>query len=72
MGPHYPSADNYLVQLYDSSSADGKGGNSGNYKNPEFERQMDKALSAPSTEEAGWHIISKVRKILLQDLPAIL
>ena len=26
-GPDYPSADNYLVQLYDSSSADGKGGN---------------------------------------------
>ena len=44
-GPDYPSADNYLVQLYDSSSADGKGGNSGNYKNPEFDAMMDKAVS---------------------------
>lgn len=69
-GPDYPSADNYLVQLYDSSSADGKGGNSGNYKNPEFDAMMDKALSAPSTEEADKYY-QQGEEILLQDLPAI-
>ena len=66
-GPDYPSADNYLVQLYDSSSADGKGGNS---KNPEFDAMMDKALSAPSTEEADKYY-QQGEEILLQDLPAI-
>lgn len=69
-GPDYPSADNYLVQLYDSSSADGKGGNSGNYKSPEFDAMMDKALSAPSTEEADKYY-QQGEEILLQDLPAI-
>ncbi len=69
-GPDYPSADNYLVQLYDSSSADGKGGNSGNYKNPEFDAMVDKALSAPSTEEADKYY-QQGEEILLQDLPAI-
>ena len=69
-GPDYPSADNYLVQLYDSSSADGKGGNSGNYKIPEFDAMMDKALSAPSTEEADKYY-QQGEEILLQDLPAI-
>lgn len=69
-GPDYPSADNYLVQLYDSSSADGKGGNSGNYKKPEFDAMMDKALSAPSTEEADKYY-QQGEEILLQDLPAI-
>lgn len=69
-GPDYPSADNYLVQLYDSSSADGKGGNSGNYKNPDFDAMMDKALSAPSTEEADKYY-QQGEEILLQDLPAI-
>ena len=69
-GPDYPSADNYLVQLYDSSSADGKGGNSGNYKNPAFDAMMDKALSAPSTEEADKYY-QQGEEILLQDLPAI-
>lgn len=66
-GPDYPSADNYLVQLYDSSSADGKGGN---YKNPDFDAMMDKALSAPSTEEADKYY-QQGEEILLQDLPAI-
>ena len=69
-GPDYPSADNYLIQLYDSSSADGKGGNSGNYKNPDFDAMMDKALSAPSTEEADKYY-QQGEEILLQDLPAI-
>lgn len=69
-GPDYPSADNYLVQLYDSSSADGKGGNSGNYKNPAFDAMMDKALSASSTEEADKYY-QQGEEILLQDLPAI-
>ena len=69
-GPDYPSADNYLVQLYDSSSADGKGGNSGNYKKPAFDAMMDKALSASSTEEADKYY-QQGEEILLQDLPAI-
>ena len=69
-GPDYPSADNYLVQLCDSSSAVGKGGNSGNYKNPAFDAMMDKALSAPSTEEADKYY-QQGEEILLQDLPAI-
>lgn len=69
-GPDYPSADNYLIQLYDSSSTGGKGANSGNYKSDEFDALMDKALSAPSTEEADKYY-QQGEEVLMQDLPAI-
>lgn len=59
-GPDYPSADNYLVQLYDSSSADGKDGNSGNYKNPEFDAMMDRLF--PPRPPRKPTSISKVRR----------
>jgi oligopeptide transport system substrate-binding protein len=58
------------VQLYASSSADGKGANTGNYKNPAFDALMDKALSAASTQDANKYY-QQGEEILLQDLPAI-
>ncbi|KAB7790628.1 peptide ABC transporter substrate-binding protein [Bifidobacterium leontopitheci] len=69
-GPDYPSADNYLIQLYASSAADGKGANTGSYKNPKFDALMDKALSASSIDEANKYY-QQGEEILLQDLPAI-
>lgn len=69
-GPDYPSADNYLVTLYASSAADGKGSNNGNYKNPAFDELMDKALASPTAEQADDYY-RQGEEILLQDLPAI-
>lgn len=67
--PDYPSADNYLVQLYDSAAADGNGSNDGDYKNADFDALMDKAASATSTAEAISYY-QQGEEILLRDLPA--
>ena len=69
-GPDYPSADNYLVTLYASSAADGKGSNNGNYKNPTFDELMNKALASPTSEQADDYY-RQGEEVLLQDLPAI-
>ena len=69
-GPDYPSPDNYLVQLFASSSADGKGANIVNYKNPAFDALMDKALSASSSNSANDYY-HQGEALLMQDLPQI-
>ena len=69
-GPDYPSPDNYLVQLFASSSADGKGANIVNYKNPAFDALMDKALSASSSDSANDYY-HQGEALLMQDLPQI-
>lgn len=69
-GPDYPSPDNYLVTLFASSAADGKGSNNGNYKNPEFDALMDKALSSGDADTAASYY-QQGEEILLKDLPAI-
>ena len=68
--PDYPSAENYLFQLYASAAADGKGSNDGDYKNPQFDKLMDQAYAAQSTEEAN-KIYQQSQEILLNDLPSI-
>lgn len=68
--PDYPSAENYLVQLYSSAAADGKGGNSSDYKNPDFDAAMDAAAASSSVEEANKHY-QEGEEYLLEDLPSI-
>ncbi|KAB7790626.1 peptide ABC transporter substrate-binding protein [Bifidobacterium leontopitheci] len=66
----YPAADDYLVQLYDSSTADGKGANYGDYKNPEFDAFMDKALASSDSETANKYY-HEGEEILTQELPNV-
>ena len=68
--PDYPSPENYLYQLYDSAAADNQGSNDGDYKNPAFDKLMDQAYAATSTEAAN-KIYQQAQEILLNDLPAI-
>lgn len=68
--PDYPSAENYLFQLYDSAVADGNGSNDGDYKNPKFDDLMTKAYAAQSTDDAN-KLYQQAQEILLNDLPAI-
>ncbi|RSX53564.1 ABC transporter substrate-binding protein [Bifidobacterium goeldii] len=66
----WPSPDNFLVTLYASSSADGNGSNTGNYKNPDYDALLDKAASSSSMEDANKYY-QQAEEILLQDLPTI-
>lgn len=66
----YPAADNYLVQLYASSSADGKGANDVDYKNPDFDALMAKALASPTQEEASKYY-QQGEALLYKDLPSM-
>lgn len=68
--PDYPSAENYLVQNFASSAADGQGSNDGDYKNPKFDAIMDQAYAAKSVDEAN-KLYQQGQEILLNDLPAI-
>lgn len=69
-GPDYPSADNciwYSCTIPVRPTA--RTATAATSKSPEFDAMMDKALSAPSTEEADKYY-QPVEEILLQDLPA--
>lgn len=68
--PDYPSSANYLVQLYDSKYAFGKGRNDGDYVNKEFDALMDKAASTPD-QAAADKIYQQSEEILFEDLPVI-
>ncbi|MBT1180407.1 ABC transporter substrate-binding protein [Bifidobacterium sp. CP2] len=68
--PDYPSAENYLFQLYSSKAADGNGSNDGDYKNADFDKLMDEAYAAQSTDAAN-KIYQQSQEILLEQLPAI-
>ena len=68
--PDYPSAENYLWQLYSTAAADGKGSNDGDYKNPDFDALCLQAAAAKSTDEAN-KLYQQAQEILLKDLPAI-
>lgn len=68
--PDYPSAENYLWQLYSTAAADGKGSNDGDYKNPEFDALCLQAAAAKTTDEAN-KLYQQAQEILLKDLPAI-
>lgn len=68
--PDYPSAYSYLYSLYDSESADGKGSNDGDYKNPEFDSLIDKA-NTESSDDAAEQDYRQAQEILFKDLPAV-
>ena len=68
--PDYPSAYSYLYPLYDSESADGKGSNDGDYKNPEFDALIDKA-NTESSDDAVKQDYQQAQEILFKDLPAV-
>ena len=67
--PDYPSAENYLYQIFDSKAADGNGSNDGDYKNPEFDTLLDKAYATTDTEAAN-KLYQQSEEILLKQLPA--
>ena len=68
--PDYPSAENYLYQLYDSAAADGHGANDGDYKNAEVDALLAKAASATNDDEQI-DLYHQAEEILLEQLPAV-
>lgn len=66
----YPHPEGYLVQGYDSSQADGKGLNNGDYKSAEFDALIDKASAQPDLDKAV-ATYQEAQKVLLKDLPVI-
>lgn len=66
----YPHPEGYLVQGYDSSQADGKGLNNGDYKSAEFDALIDKASAQPDLDKAV-STYQDAQKVLLKDLPVI-
>lgn len=66
----WPSAGNFLVTLYASSSMNGVGSNTGNYSNPTFDALLDKAAASTSADEANDYY-RQGEEILLKDLPTI-
>ncbi|ETY72161.1 peptide ABC transporter substrate-binding protein [Bifidobacterium moukalabense] len=68
--PDYPSAENYLVQNFSSSAADGNGSNDGDYKNTEFDDLCNQAAAAQTTDESN-KLYQQAQEVLLNDLPAV-
>ena len=68
--PDYPSAENYLVQNFSSSAADGNGSNDGDYKNSKFDDLCNQAAAAQTTDEAN-KLYQQAQEVLLNDLPAV-
>lgn len=67
--PDYPSAENYLFQIFDSKAADGNGSNDGDYKNPEFDAMLDKAYATTDADAAN-KLYQQSEELLLKELPA--
>jgi oligopeptide transport system substrate-binding protein len=68
--PDYPSPENYLVQNFASSAANGNGSNDGDYKNPKFDELLAEAYKAKSVDEAN-KLYRQSQEVLLNDLPSI-
>ena len=68
--PDYPSAENYLFQIFDSKAADGNGSNDGDYKNADFDKLLDEAYATTDTDAAN-KLYQQAEEILLEQLPAI-
>lgn len=66
----YPSPFNFLFPLFATASADGKGSNEGNYKNPEVDALLAEAQSAPDAA-AALEKYKAVQAVLMRDLPSI-
>ncbi|AKV55354.1 oligopeptide-binding protein OppA [Bifidobacterium actinocoloniiforme DSM 22766] len=68
--PDYPSVENYLHPIYASDSADGKGANDTDYKNPEFDDLIKQSAKAADSKEEN-ALYAKAQGILLRDMPGI-
>ena len=66
----YPHPEGYLVQAYDSSAADGKGLNNGDYKSGEFDALIDQA-ARQTTLDGAVEYYHQAEQVLLKDLPVI-
>ncbi|KAA8818997.1 ABC transporter substrate-binding protein [Bifidobacterium rousetti] len=66
----YPHPEGYLVQAYDSSAADGKGLNNGDYKSAEFDGLIDEAAKQTTIDSAVTYY-HQAEETLLKDLPVI-
>ncbi|POO04822.1 ABC transporter substrate-binding protein [Bifidobacterium animalis subsp. lactis] len=67
--PDYPSAENYLYQLYDTAAANGHGSNDGDYSNKDVDKLLDQAASA-TDQETAIKYYHDAEEILLEQLPA--
>lgn len=70
MQSDYPHPEGYLVQAYDSSAADGKGLNNGDYKSDEFDALIDQAAAETDLDKAVI-LYQQSERVLLKDLPVI-
>lgn len=66
----YPSLYNYLGPLYASGAADNKGSNDNDFKNPQFDSLLEKALES-DTDAGRVKNLQAAEQILFQQLPAI-
>lgn len=70
MQSDYPHPEGYLVQAYDSSAADGKGLNNGDYKSDRFDALIDQAAAETDLDKAV-SLYRQSERVLLDDLPVI-
>lgn len=70
MQSDYPHPEGYLVQAYDSSAADGKGLNNGDYKSDEFDALIDQAAAETDLDKAV-SLYQQSERVLLKDMPVI-
>lgn len=70
MVSNYPHPEGYLVQAYDSASADGKGLNNGDYKSVKFDALIDQAARQTDLDKTIG-IYQESEKALSEDLPVI-
>ena len=70
MSSDYPHPEGYLVQAYDSASADGKGLNNGDYKSARFDALINQAAKQTDLDKAIG-IYQESEKVLIEDLPVI-
>lgn len=68
--PDYPFVSNYLLPLFHSNAADGKGSNDVNFKNADFDKYCDEGAAA-KTQEDAIKKYEEAQKVLLTNLPAI-
>ncbi|MCI6532365.1 MAG: ABC transporter substrate-binding protein [Bifidobacterium animalis] len=70
MQSDYPYPEGYLMQAYDSASADGKGLNNGDYKSRDFDALIDDAARQTDESKAiGYY--HQAEELLFNDLPVI-
>ena len=66
----YPYPEGYLMQAYDSSAADGKGLNNGDYKSTAFDKLIDDAARQTNVDDAISYY-HQAEEMLFKDLPVI-